>query len=460
MANFLIVDDNKTTTNSLCALVKRRGHEALAAYEATEALRALETRPVDVVVTDLKMPGMDGMGLLKRIREHWPEVIVIVITAHGSVETAVEAMKSGAFDFLTKPLDNDELQVKFQKAVAQRELALQMERLSARIESLEAEDTYRHGMGELIGNSPPMQAVFSTIKKVAPTDSTVMIRGESGTGKELVARAIHQQSPRAAGPFIKVHCAAYAPGVLESELFGHERGAFTGAESRKLGRFELADKGTFFLDEVGDIPLDTQIKLLRVLQEREFERVGGTKTIKVDIRLVASTHRDLSQAIKLGVFREDLFYRLNVFSLYLPPLRERREDIPRLVEAFLERESRRLGHSNPGISSGALAALSEYHWPGNVRELQNVIEQIAVFAGGKEIQVAHLTPLLSPPAPVSSVSLPGEDVNFDQELDNFERRLILHAYEQSGRVKAKAAKMLGIDRNRLRYKLEKYGIND
>ena len=460
MANFLIVDDNKTTTNSLCALVKRRGHEAMAAYEGAEALRALETRLVDVVVTDLKMPGMDGMELLRRIRERWPEVIVIVITAHGSVEAAVEAMKNGAFDFLTKPLDNDELQVKFQKAVAQREIALKMERLSARIESLEAEDTYRHGMGELIGTSPAMQTVFQTIKKVAPTDSTVMIRGESGTGKELVARAIHQQSSRAAGPFIKVHCAAYAPGVLESELFGHERGAFTGAESRKLGRFELADKGPFFLDEVGDIPLDTQIKLLRVLQEREFERVGGTKTIKVDIRLVASTHRDLSQAIKLGIFREDLFYRLNVFSLHLPPLRERREDVPRLVEAFLERESRRLGHPNPGISAEALAALQEYHWPGNVRELQNVVEQIAVFAGGKEIQVAHLTPLPSPPAPVPAVALPGEDVNFDQEIDNFERRLILHAYERSGRVKAKAAKMLGIDRNRLRYKLEKYGIND
>jgi len=267
MANFLIVDDNKTSTDTLCALVERRGHTAHAAYDGQQALTVLEAEPIDVLVTDLKMPRMDGMQLLRRVRDRWPDVVVIVVTAHGSVEAAVEAMKIGAFDFVTKPLDNNELQVKLQKAVAQREMSLKMERMSARLDSYEADDIYRHGMGEIAGSSPSMRDLYATIGKVAPTDSTVLIFGESGTGKELVARAIHQKSTRAKGPFVSVHCAAYAEGILESELFGHERGAFTGAVARKIGRFEMADGGTFFLDEVGEIPMGTQTKLLRVIQD-------------------------------------------------------------------------------------------------------------------------------------------------------------------------------------------------
>jgi len=459
MANFLIVDDNKTSTDTLCALVERRGHAAHAAYDGQQALTVLEAEPIDVLVTDLKMPKMDGMQLLRTVRDRWPDVVVIVVTAHGSVEAAVEAMKIGAFDFVTKPLDNNELQVKLQKAVAQREMSLKMERMSARLDSYEADDVYRHGMGEIAGSSPSMRDLYAIIGKVAPTDSTVLIFGESGTGKELVARAIHQKSARAKGPFVSVHCTAYAEGILESELFGHERGAFTGAVARKIGRFEMADRGTFFLDEVGEIPMGIQTKLLRVIQERQFERVGGTQTIHVDIRIVSATNKNLQKAIQDGVFRQDLFYRLNIFAIDLPPLRDRKEDIPLLIETFVRREAQRLGHEVAGPSAQALDALMDYDWPGNVRELKNVIERAAVLACGESIDMPHLPPILSISS-TSYVCLPNEDVDFDREMENFERRLILHAFEKSERVKAKAAKMLGIDRNRFRYKLEHFGIKD
>ena len=459
MANFLIVDDSKTAADTICSLVERRGHVAHVAYDGESALQVLERETIDVLVTDLKMPKMDGMQLLKRVRELWPEVVVIVVTAFGSVEAAVEAMKSGAFDFVTKPLDNNELQVKLQKAVAQREMAQKIERLSAHVNTLQAEDSFRHGMGEIIGSSPPMRQVYETIEKVAPTDSTVLILGESGTGKELVARAIHAKSARAKSPFVSVHCAAYAEGILESELFGHERGSFTGAVARKIGRFELADRGTFFLDEVGEIPMSVQTKLLRVIQEKEFERVGGSKTLRVDIRIVSATNKNLRKAIQDGAFREDLFYRLHVFSIELPPLRNRKIDIPLLIESFIKHEAQRLEHPVQGPTSRALEAIMDYDWPGNIRELKNVIERASVLADGAPIDLNHLPPMLS--LPVSSyICLPEDDVNFDEETENFERRLILHAYERSGRVKAKAAKMLGMDRNRFRYNLEKYGIKD
>ena len=459
MARFLIVDDDKTATDALCALVARRGHEATPTYDGAQAIAALEEGSIDVVITDLKMPKVDGLEVVRTIRERWPDVVPIIVTAHGSIQTAVEAMKLGAFDFVTKPLDVDELGLKIQKAVAQREMTLKLERLSARVQSYEEDDIYRHGMGEIIGASPPMRAVFDTISKVAPTDSTVLIFGESGTGKELVARAIHQQSRRAKGPFVSVHCAAYAEGILESELFGHERGSFTGAVARKIGRFELADNGTFFLDEIGEIPLGIQTKLLRVIQEKQFERVGGTQTISADIRIVSATNKNLQKAIKAKEFREDLFYRLNIFTIDLPPLRDRKEDIPQLIEAFVVRETQRLGHQVQGPTGRTLDALMDYDWPGNVRELKNVIERAAVLAGEEAIDLAHLPPMLSVTS-TSYVSLPDREMDFDHEVENFERRLILHAYEMSGRVKAQAAKLLGIDRNRFRYKLEKHGIKD
>ena len=459
MAHFLIVDDDRTAADTLCALVTRRGHEATPAYDGEQGLAVLEDRPIDVVVTDLKMPKVDGLEVIRTIRERRPDVVSIVVTAHGSIESAVEAMRLGAFDFLTKPLDIAELGLKLTKAVAQRELALAMERMSERIRSYEVEDQYRYGMGEIVGTGPAMRRVFDAIEKVAPTDSTVLIFGESGTGKELVARAIHQRSARSEKPFIQVHCAAYAQTLLESELFGHERGAFTGADRRRIGRFELADGGTLFFDEVGEIAPATQIKLLRVLQEREFERVGGTQTIGVDIRLVSATNKDLKRAVTDGSFREDLFYRLNVFAIELPALRDRKEDIPHLVRAFLAREAKRFGRAEWSIDPAVIDALMEYDWPGNVRELQNVIERAAVMADDGEIAPVHLPPILTARRG-AYVALPDAAVDFDAELANFERQLIRHAYERSGRVKAQAAKLLGIDRNRLRYKMEKLGIED
>jgi len=459
MPQILIVDDNRTTTQTLCTLVERWGYRAFGAFDGAQGLAVLESEVVDVMVTDLRMPGMDGMELLKRVRESWPEVIPIVVTAYGSIQTAVEAMQMGAFDFLTKPYENKELRVKFERAIAQREMVLEMERMNARIASFEDETERRMGMGEIVGSSPAMQRVFEDIRKVAPTDSTVLILGESGTGKELVARALHAQSPRREGAFVAAHCAAYAEGLLESELFGHEKGAFTGAVGRKIGRLELADRGSLFLDEIGDISPAVQIKLLRVLQEREFERVGGTTTLSFDSRIVAATNRDLNTAIGRGAFREDLFYRLNVFSILLPPLRERKEDIPALVETFCRQQARRLNRPVAGLSQRALEVMVTYDWPGNVRELQNVVERAVILADDGQIDVEHLPVAMDTGRP-AQVALPEEDVDFDEEMERFERRLILHAYEKSERVKARTAKMLGIDRNRLRYKLKKYGIDD
>ena len=460
MARILIVDDDGTTTQTLCTLTERWGFKALAAFDGAQALSILEAESIDVLVTDLRMPNMDGMELLRIVRERWPEIIALVVTAYGSIQTAVEAMKMGAFDFLTKPYDNKELRVKFERAAAQRDMVLKLERMNARIASFEDETEHQLGMGEIVGSSPAMGRVFDDIRKVAPTDSTVLILGESGTGKELVARAIHAQSPRQDSAFVASHCAAYAEGVLESELFGHEKGAFTGASSRKMGRLELADEGTLFLDEIGDISPAIQIKLLRVLQEREFERVGGTQTLSFDSRVIAATNQDLHAAIGEGTFREDLFYRLNVFSIVLPPLRERREDIPALVETFCRQQARRLNRPVTGLSQRALEVMVAYGWPGNVRELQNVIERAAILSDRGEIDVEHLPVGMDAGGRPAHVALPEEDVDFDAEMENFERRLILHAYEKSERVKARTAKMLGIDRNRLRYKLKKFGIDD
>ena len=459
MAQILIVDDNRTTTQTLCTLTERWGFKAFAAFDGAQALSILEAESIDVLVTDLRMPNMDGMELLRTVRERWPEIIAMVVTAYGSIQTAVEAMQMGAFDFLTKPYDNKELRVKFERAVAQREMVLKLERMNARIASFEDEAGHQLGMGEIVGTSPAMQRVFEDIRKVAPTDSTVLIEGESGTGKELVARAIHAQSPRQGSAFVAAHCAAYAEGVLESELFGHEKGSFTGAVARKMGRLELADEGTLFLDEIGDISPAIQVKLLRVLQEREFERVGGTQTLSFGSRIIAATNQDLHAAIGEGRFREDLFYRLNVFSIVLPPLRERREDIPALVETFCRQQARQLNRPATGLSQRALEVMVAYDWPGNVRELQNVIERAAILSDRGEIDVEHLPVGMDAGRP-AHVALPEEDVDFDAEMENFERRLILHAYERSERVKARTAKMLGIDRNRLRYKLKKFGIDD
>ena len=459
MTHILIADDNRTTTQTLCTLIERWGYTASGCYDGSEAITCLESQTVDILVTDLRMPEMDGMTVLRTVRERWPDIVVIVVTAFGSIETAVEAMKLGAFDFLTKPYDDKELQVKFERAIAQRKLVQKLERMDAHLAVFEDEAQRQLGMDGFVGSSPAMQQVFADIGKVAPTDSTVMILGESGTGKELVARAIHAQSPRANNAFVAANCAAYAEGVLESELFGHERGAFTGALARKIGRVELADTGTLFLDEIADISAEIQVKLLRVIQEREFERVGGTKTLTFDSRFVAATNQDLEVAVKDRRFREDLYYRLNVFCINLPPLRSRKEDIHELVAMFCQHQSQKLGRAIAGISSRALDIMTEYDWPGNVRELQNVIERAAIVCEDEIIDEQHLPVSLGASRP-ERIALSASDVDFDEEMENFERRLILHVYESCDRVKAQTAKKLGIDRNRLRYKLKKYGIDD
>ncbi|NJK87981.1 MAG: sigma-54-dependent Fis family transcriptional regulator [Myxococcales bacterium] len=363
----LVVDDETNLRKVLSAHLRREGYEVLTAADGAEALELMDREAVDVVLTDLRMPNVDGMVLLEELTRRYPGRPVVMLTAHGTVDTAVSAMKLGAFDYLTKPFDKDELHLVIAKAFASSQLAIQ---------EPEGEP---HGRFGLIGKSAGLEDVFRTIDKVAASPSTVLITGESGTGKELIASALHANSPRRGKPFIKINCAAIPRDLIESELFGYERGAFTGAVSSKPGRFELADEGTLFLDEIGEIPLEMQVKLLRALQESEFERVGGVATTRVDVRLIAATNVDLTAEVAAGRFREDLFYRLNVVPICLPPLRERRNDIPLLVEHFLAKYRARLQKDVHRVSSDAMERLSAYDWPGNVRELENVMERAVLL---------------------------------------------------------------------------------
>jgi two-component system response regulator HydG len=398
------------------------------------------------------------MEVLRRVKARRPSTEVIVITAYGTIDLAVEAMKAGAADFVEKPFSPDALEIRVRRLET-----LIVER--ARAEQAEAEADYlrevvsrRFQVDEIVGSSPVMRAVFEQIRKVAPTDSAVLITGESGTGKELVARAIHRNSRRAAGPFVQVNCGALAEGVLESELFGHEKGAFTGAVRRRKGRFELAQGGTLLLDEVGEVPPSTQVKLLRVLQEKTYERVGGEETLRADVRIVAATNRDLRKEVETGGFREDLYYRLHVIPIEMPPLRDRPEDIPLLADFFLARLCRERGHAPVTLSPDAKSVLGSYAWPGNVRELENVMERALVLADGPAIDAADL-PLLTKPSPSRLVPLPEGDPPLNDTLQSLERELILRALARSGGVKAEAARRLGIKESALYYKLDKYGIS-
>jgi two-component system, NtrC family, response regulator HydG len=460
MARVLIIDDNETMREGLGATVRRMGHEAVLAASGVEGLGAFSKRGADFVITDLKMEGTGGLDVVKAVRDRDPDCPVMIITAFGTVETAVEAMRLGAFDFLQKPFAPEAVRLKVERALELRGAKRARERAEAETAALRDDAALPYRFAEIIGETPVMRAVFQAIEKVAPTDASVYIYGESGTGKELVARAIHARSKRASGPFVKVNCGALTETLLESELFGHERGAFTGAVKRKLGRFELADKGTLFLDEIGDVTPALQLKLLRVLQEREFERVGGEETIKVDVRVLSATHKDIKAEVAAGRFREDLFYRLHVVPCAVPPLRERKEDIPRLVAHFIRKLAPR---TNPGIdldkgiTDGALARLCAYHWPGNVRELENVIEQSLVFSEGSEIDVGALPGALRGGAD-NTLAVPSGEMTLPEILEDLERQLILRAYEKSGGVKTETARLLGIKTSALYYKLEKYGI--
>jgi two-component system response regulator AtoC len=450
----LIVDDEPNTLRGLKQGLGEKTYTILLADRAEAAIEALRQHDVDVMLTDLRMPGMDGLELMKMARKISPQTQTIMLTAYGSVENAVDAMKHGAFNYLTKPVNLDNLELLVKQAIEARALRAENIELRRRLEE-------KYGFEQILGGSAAMQRVFESIRQIAPTKANVLILGESGTGKELIANAIHAHSPRREGPFVAVHCAALAKTLLESELFGHERGAFTGAVSSKPGRLERADGGTLFLDEISEIDLDIQVKLLRVLETWEFERVGGVRPIKVDVRLVAATNRGLAALVADGAFREDLYYRLNVVSIAVPPLRERREDIPILVEAFMAEFAAANRKKVTGLSPEALDALTAYDWPGNVREVRNVIESLVVLARTSEITRdmlpaqfrAALSQAQGAQGRPGSVLLPP-----GTSLQEAERLLIEETLRKTGFNVSQAATLLGISRRTLHRKVNEYRI--
>jgi len=442
----LIVDDEKNTRDGL-ARALRRYYEVLLAENGQRALRLLEEHTVDLILSDIRMPGMDGMTLMQRALARTPQPVCILLTAYGNIETAVEAMKRGAYDFLTKPVNLDRLELLLKRALREREMETENRTLHEQLDA-------KFGLDQITGQSPAMQEIFDTIRQVAPTRATVLIQGESGTGKELVAQAIHRLSPQAQGPFVPVHCAALSHHLLESELFGHEKGAFTGAAEKRQGRFELADGGTLFLDEVSEIDPSIQVKILRVLEERQFERVGGQETIDVDIRLIAATNRDLKKMVEEGTFREDLFYRLYVVALDLPPLREREGDIPLLTQHFITTLSAANGKTVGGITPEAMDLLTAYTWPGNVRELRNVLERMVVLAKGNKLTVRDIPSHIKEAAPHRAIGLPGGELS----LNEAEKLMISKALKAHNGNRTQAAAQLGISRRTLHRKLNEYGL--
>ena len=464
MAQVLIIDDHDSMREGLELLLRRRGHKTLSADGGERGIALLQESGADLVITDLKMAHVDGIQVLKSVREGHPDTEVLVITAYGTIEKAVEAMKLGAADFLTKPFSSEEFGVKVDRLLKEREerLRLRRENVALRVENTYLKEETEARYGEIVGESPQMQEVFKWVRRVAASDSTVMIYGESGTGKELVARAIHAGSPRKDGPVIRVNCGALTEGLLDSELFGHERGAFTGAEKQRRGRFELADGGTLFLDEIATINQTTQIRLLRVLQERELERVGGEETLPVDVRSIAATNTPALDLQRSGEFREDLYYRLHVVPITIPPLRERKTDIPVLVTHFLEKLRERTKTQVTSVGDAAQERLIEYDWPGNVRELENVLERSLVLAEGPLLEEDELPFLANGDAPDTTLidaAFPPGGVDLNQAVEGMEERLLLRALEQANGVKAEAARLLGIKPSALYYKLEKYGID-
>ncbi|MBD3237635.1 MAG: response regulator [Candidatus Eisenbacteria bacterium] len=459
MGRILVVEDNETLREGIAEVLREAGHQVTAASSAEEAWQHWPAEPSDLVLTDLKLPGRSGLDVLREVKGREPLVEVILLTAYGTIEVAVEAMRAGAFDFLIKPIRMEHLVAKIDQALQVHADRLALGRERERREYLEEEIGEAYNAGEIIGRSAPMQALYATIDKVARADSSILITGESGTGKELVARAIHLRSPRRAGPFIRVHCGALSEGVLESELFGHERGAFTGAVRRRRGRFELAEGGTLFLDEIADVGPAVQVRLLRVLQEREFERVGGEETLRSNVRVVAATNRDMQAAVASGEFREDLFYRLYVIPIHLPPLRERKDDIPLLTEHFLERLAQSMGRSPVRIRDGAMRLLTLYDWPGNVRELENALERALVLCDGEEIDEGDLVSLMQRSAPPRPW-MPEGIRPLKEAVEALERTLLERALEQSQGIKAEAARLLDLKPSALYYKLEKYGLHD
>jgi len=457
MPAILIVEDEAKMRRLLELNLGEDGFTTFSAGEAEGGLKLLADHPIDLVVTDLKLPGMSGLELLQSIKRQNAALPVIVMTAFGSVETAVEAMKSGASDFVLKPFSLTEMRIKIHKELDVRNLRERLEQQTEENRSLREALGKRYSHPNVVARSPKMQEVLATVERVAPTNATVLLGGESGVGKDLIARAIHEKSKRASGPFLKINSTAIPENLLESELFGFEKGAFTGAVASKPGKFELADKGTLFLDEIGDVPPATQVKLLRVLQEREFERLGGTRTVKVDVRLIAATNRDLRAALEDGTFREDLYYRLNVVPIDIAPLRERKEDIPDLTNLFISRFAGDSGKSIDGITSDAMRILVNYHWPGNVRELQNVIERACALTKKDVIEAADIH--LDLRAVKAGNGSPGF-LPEGMTLEQWEDEMVQEALRRANGNKSQAARLLGLSRNALRYRLSKIGIAD
>jgi len=450
MPTVLIVEDEAKMRRLLELNLGEDGFTTLSAADAETGLKLLRSESVDLVVTDLKLPGQDGLEFLQTVKQLNAALPVVVMTAFGSVETAVEAMKAGAADYVMKPFSLAEMRMVIHKELDVRQLREENRSLREALGR-----RYEHP--NIVARGPKMQEVLATVERVAPTNSTVLLGGESGVGKDLIGRAIHEKSRRAAGPFVKINSTAIPETLLESELFGYEKGAFTGAATSKRGKFELADKGTLFLDEIGDVPLAVQVKLLRVLQEREFERLGGTRTLKVDVRLIAATNRDLREALEQHTFREDLYYRLNVVPIDIPPLREHKEDIPDLVKLFLSRFAAESGKQITAISPEALHILTDHYWPGNVRELQNVIERACALANGSVLGSSDIR-LDAQRAKAANSSEPV--LPEGMTLEQWEDEIIREALRKADGNKSQAARMLGLSRNALRYRLSKIGIAD
>ena len=450
-ARVLVVDDERSMRDLLAIMLKQEGHDVAVVEGGAQAIETLSREVFDLIITDLRMREVDGLAVLRAAKEHSPETVVVVITAFASTETAVEAMKLGAYDYITKPFKMDEIKLVLANALERKRLRDENQALKRQLRSERRLDNF-------VGGSRQMLEIFETIRKTADSLSTVLVTGESGTGKELVARAVHAESPRRNGPFVSVNCGAIPETLMESELFGHVKGAFTGAVAGTVGLFPAANGGTLFLDEVTEVPPSLQVKLLRVIQEREIRRVGDTKDVKVDVRLIAASNRDVAKAVQDGILREDLFYRLNVIPIHIPPLRERREDIPLLVAHFIKHRSAELGQSVRTVTPAALAILESYRWPGNIRELENVIERALVLGSGEVFDVDALPPDLRRPRDVLdiAVEIPESGLDLEATLDQIEQRYIHLALARTGGVQTRAAELLRVSFRQLRYKLQKF----
>jgi len=445
----LVVDDERAVRSALSVNLGKQGFQVEEAQTAEEAIAALSQRPVDVVISDVAMPGMGGMALLEEIKKGWPEIRVVVMTGYGSVSDAVQAMKTGADDYIIKPVSKDALLVIIERALAGKALLAELVQLRQEVQD-------KYGFENLIGTTPAMLEVYEQIEAVADTNARVLLQGPTGTGKELIAHAVHYRSSRRNGPLVKVSCAALPEALLESELFGHEKGAFTGAVKQHRGKFEQANGGTLFLDEIGEISAATQVKLLRALESGEIQRLGGTETIRVDIRLVSATNRNLRTEVKEGRFREDLYYRLNTFTIAVPPLATRRDDIPLLVDHFVKMFCKENGRDNLTVSSDVLDQLMAHHWPGNVRELLHVVERAVILSRGEDLTGVKLPEALNTAEASEPVIEPG--TTLQTALREHERRLLIAVLKESRGVQAEAARRIGISRSNLNYRIQRLGI--